>query len=352
MENTVQERIKFLDNKIEENGKNLISRKQEEEENNIKVNKIVDKWLNLQKIIKEEITLREIIRNQTEENQKQLKNNYKDYYKAKLLLRQISENIISINSLNKTGNKTINFIPDDNPELTLCDAYDPIKKLFNLFRTNYDYVVTLISIIGDNEDLMLENKEVLSIIDLFCHQFYDNILIPNPEQEELLILIYLLLEKEINSMNSASVASFLDDNYSILGKFLKSYTKKQELKNYLSNTLGSLILSIENEPNSLDLNISIIKNTIDTEKKYNNISRKNNSIQSSSNDIFEENLTKDIPKCRINLDKRINELSLDSNDEDEDDEINENKDNENLSSSSLNTSSRKMSFDTNKDYSN
>ena len=47
MENTVQERIKFLENKIEENGKNLISRKQEEEENNIKVNKIVDKWLNL-----------------------------------------------------------------------------------------------------------------------------------------------------------------------------------------------------------------------------------------------------------------------------------------------------------------
>ena len=353
-ENSVQTRIMLLENKIAENRRYSISRKQEEEENNIKVNKIVNKWLNLQKIIKEEITLREIIRNQTEENQKQLKNNYKDYYKAKLLLRQISENIISINSLNKTGNKTINFIPDDNPELTLCDAYDPIKKLFNLFRTNYDYVVTLISIIGDNEDLMLENKEVLSIIDLFCHQFYDNILIPNPEQEELLILIYLLLEKEINSMNAASVASFLDDNYSILGKFLKSYTKKQELKNYLSNTLGSLILSIENEPNSLDLNITNIKNIIISENKGKNISKRSSNLSQGLplNDILEGSLTNDIPKCRINLDKRINELSLDSNDEDDDDEINENKDNENLSSSSLNTSSRKMSLDTNKDYSN
>ena len=190
MENTVQERIKFLENKIEENGKNLISRKQEEEENNIKVNKIVDKWLNLQKIIKEEITLREIIKNQKEEHQKQLKINYKDYYQAKLLLRQISENIISINGTNDTEKKR-NFVPDDNPELTLCDAYDPIKNLFNLFRINYDYVVILISIIGDNEEIMKENKEVLSIIDLFCHQFYDNILIPNPEQEELLILNFL-----------------------------------------------------------------------------------------------------------------------------------------------------------------
>ncbi len=349
MENTVQERIKFLESKIGENGRNLNTRKQEEEENNIKVNKIVDKWLNLQKIIKEEITLREIIKNQTEEHQKQLKINYKDYYQAKLLLRQISENIISINGTKDTEKK-INFVPDDNPELTLCDAYDPIKNLFNLFRINYDYVVILISIIGDNEEIMKENKEVLSIIDLFCHQFYDNILIPNPEQEELLILIYLLLEKEINSMNSASVASFLDDNYSILGKFLKSYTKKPELKNYLSNTLGSLILSIENESNSLDLNISIIKNTIDTEKKYNNISKKNNSIQSSSNDIFEENLTKDIPKCRINLDKRINELSSDS-DDDDNDEADSNIINDNSSTSSLNNSYRKMSIEMNNDYS-
>ena len=350
MENTVQERIKFLESKIGENGRNLNTRKQEEEENNIKVNKIVDKWLNLQKIIKEEITLREIIKNQKEEHQKQLKINYKDYYQAKLLLRQISENIISINGTNDTEKKK-NFVPDDNPELTLCDAYDPIKNLFNLFRINYDYVVILISIIGDNEEIMKENKEVLSIIDLFCHQFYDNILIPNPEQEELLILIYLLLEKEINSMNSASVASFLDDNYSIIGKFLKSYTKKPELKNYLSNTLGSLILSIENEPNSLDLNISIIKNTIDTEKKYNNISKKNNSIQSSSNDIFEENLTKDIPKCRINLDKRINELSSDS-DDDDNDEADSNIINDNSSTSSLNNSYRKMSIEMNNDYSN
>ena len=51
-ENSVQTRIMLLENKIAENRRYSISRKQEEEENNIKVNKIVDKWLNLQKIIR------------------------------------------------------------------------------------------------------------------------------------------------------------------------------------------------------------------------------------------------------------------------------------------------------------
>ena len=97
-------------------------------------------------------------------------------------------------------------------------------------------------------------KKIESLIDLFCHQFYDNILIPNPEQEELLILVYLLLEKEISSMNLASCSSFLENT--IIGVFLKSYTKKQELKNYLSMTLGSLILSIENDNEGcLNLNL-------------------------------------------------------------------------------------------------
>ena len=357
-ENLVKTRILSIENKLSENKINSTIRKEEEKKEKIKSNNIVSKWLQLQKIIKEVITLREIIKNQKEENQKQLKENYKKYFNLKLLLRQISDNITSINNnLEIEKDKEKEFIPDDNPEETLQDAYDPIKKLFNLFRTNYDYVVKLISIIGDNEEL-INNKNSSSIIDLFCNQFYDNILIPNPEQEELLILIYLLLEKEINEMNSATVASFLDDNYSILGKFLKSYTKKQELKTYLSNTLGSLILSIENLGEiCLDLNLTNIKNTIDKTKKRGNIFIKNNQSKSAIyqlNDFNEIDLRCKIPKCRINVNKRREELELDS----EDDEINNiNNDyndlmNDNVSNSKSESSSRKMSTDSisNEDY--
>ena len=50
-------------------------------------------------------------------------------------------------------------------------------------------------------------------------------------------------------MNNAFISEFLDSENTIIGLFLKSYIKKQELKNYLSMNLSSLILSIENNSN-------------------------------------------------------------------------------------------------------
>ena len=70
-------------------------------------------------------------------------------------------------------------------------------------------------------------------------------MIPNPEQEELLILIYKLLEEEITPMNSASIDEFLNDT-SFIGKFISSYMNKRELKVFLTMLLNPLILSIEN----------------------------------------------------------------------------------------------------------
>ena len=70
-----------------------------------------------------------------------------------------------------------------------------------LFRNNYDYIITLIELISDEDD---EDK-ISSLAQLFSVQFYENILLPNPEKEELLILIYKLLEKEIGEMCCVSI---------------------------------------------------------------------------------------------------------------------------------------------------
>ena len=110
-----------------------------------------------------------------------------------------------------------------------------------LFRNNYNYIAKLVSLVEESDD----PEKVDSLVELLCNQFYDNILIPNPEQEELLILIYKLLEEEITPMNSASVDEFLSDS-SFIGKFISSYMNKRELKIFLTVLLNPLILSIEN----------------------------------------------------------------------------------------------------------
>ena len=219
----------------------------------------------------------------------------------------------------------ISFELATNVEKCFSDAYDPIKKLLLLLRSNYEYILKIVSIIDEDEKVLEESK---TLVDLFCHQFYENILIPNPEQEELLILSYLLLEKEVISMNSASASSFIDENASFVGKFLKSFTKRQEIKSYLSMTFGKLILSIESVNDTcLDLNPMRIAHFIKIQKEKNN--NKNDVVVINDgpheqmmfqNDIIanpiHENLdllTQNIPKCTININK-----TLIDNDEDED----------------------------------
>ena len=184
-----------------------------------KIKEIINKWYILQKTIKEEITLKEMIKNQQKIYEEKLMEDYGKYYKEKLESRQIFENILIIDQNELNNLKKYN--ESNEAEDKLQDAFDPITKLLFLMRNNYDYILKIFSIIGEMEITNKDNrKKIESLIDLFCHQFYDNILIPNPEQEELLILVYLLLEKEISSMNLASCSSFLENT--IIGVFLKS----------------------------------------------------------------------------------------------------------------------------------
>lgn len=190
-------------------------------------------------------------------------------------------------------------------------------------RGNVDFILKLVSIIDERETG--KELDINTIVDLFCHQFYENLLIPNPEQEDLLLLIYLLLEREISNMNSASVASFIDDNSTFIGKFLKSYTKKQELKTYLSMTLGSLILDIENSSdNCLDLNPTRIKTVLTKTADEFDL---DNQLESFN---FGRFLTNSIEKSSINIDKPM----IDEEEEEEEEDVasNEGQDDSELTS--------------------
>ena len=92
---------------------------------------------------------------------------------------------------------------------------------------------------------LISEEEISSLVELFCNQFYENILIPNQEQKELLLLVYKLLEREKSPMNSASIDEFLN-NKTFLGKFISSFLKSQEYKFFLTNLLNPFIRDIEN----------------------------------------------------------------------------------------------------------
>ena len=229
-----------------------------------KVEKIIQKWLKLQKTIKEEITLEEVIIKQQNDDFDYLKDLFTQYYETKIQSRKQFEIIRKLEKNMRMDTKEYKIEKDI--ELILLDVCEPIKNLLFIIRNNYDYITKLVSLIDETDEI----EKVDSLVELFCNQFYDNILIPNPEQEELLILIYKLLEEEITPMNSASIDEFLNDS-SFIGKFISSYMNKRELKVFLTMLLNPLILKIENSGiECMDMSLNNINNDLN-KKRDNNI---------------------------------------------------------------------------------
>ena len=273
--------------------------------------KIIQKWLKLQKTIKEEITLEDVIISQQKNDFNILKNYFKEYYTAKLKIRKTFDDIHKLNQNNYKDIKDLNI--EEDAEKILLHAFEPIKNLLFLFRNDYNYITKLVSLIDEQD----EEEEIESLVQLFCNQFYDNILIPNPEQEELLLLIYKLFAEEIAPMNSALIDDFLNDS-SFLGKFCSTYMNRQEFKLYLSMLINPLISSIENENDEcLDMSLISIRDFI--RKKFKD--KKNIfDIENKKNDEegkeinYEKILFNEIPKTRI-IFKKNNELEAELEEE-------------------------------------
>ena len=254
-DNNIVEEKQIINNKpIKEAQTRIIKKKIKNRQE--KIQKTIKKWRRKQKIIKEEVTLEEVIINQQNDDINNLKDLFVQYYETKLQIRKQFEMIRNLGKNKKISN--INYLIEKEIEDVLLDAHDPIVNLMFLLRNNYDYITKLVSLIEDSDG----EEKIDSLVELFCNQFYDNILISNPEQEELLILIYKLLEEEIIPMNSVSIDDFLNDN-SFIGKFISSFMNKWELKVFLSMLLNPLISSIENSGlDCMDMSLIGINNEI------------------------------------------------------------------------------------------
>lgn len=104
---------------------------------------------------------------------------------------------------------------------------------------------------------MISNKEYHELVDLFSLQFYENILVKNPEQDELMILLSILILDEINNMYVPSSKSFLDSSFA--GRMIKCLTKRQEIKQFFFQWTSEMIIKMEQSlDNFWDLDINRI----------------------------------------------------------------------------------------------
>lgn len=163
------------------------------------------------------------------------------------------------------------------------------KKFLFFFRENNDYMIKLLKCLDKNSDL----------VPFFCHFFYNNFFSENGN-EEILYIIYLLLEQEIDDMNTPSFYSFLHNTF--LGEFLEEFANKSEIKNYIEIVLNNMIRDI-NEKNSNYYSLSIISTT----SSHKQISKEKNTFiefinftKQTTDGVFGASKTSNILKTKTN----------------------------------------------------
>jgi len=174
-----------------------------------------------------------------------------EIFKHKIKIKETIESNLKINRSDKVVQP--NYELCEHPEKILSECLNPIQNFLFRFRNNYQFQLELINLV--EKDVDKSEADLASLVDFICHFYYENLLIQNPEHDELLILCFLLLEKEVNNMTSPSVSSLLDVSFNFL--LFKSYAHRSDLKMYFTMILSELITNIDNNTDSiLEIDIS------------------------------------------------------------------------------------------------
>ena len=265
----------FRQNLIEQN--TLIEKKR-----SIYKNYYKSKWSNLKFFIQDKISLQSSIRLLKTKTIEQFSPKCIEIYRKKLEIQLISkknkEMFTSIQFDYHNTNKKSNT-QDNNSDL--CEEKDlSLDEIISLLKIQEGIKGLPTMAISDflfkfreDNNLMMRLIECLNvdqfeiIVPFLCHFFYENFYIENNEQEEILYIIYLLLEREIDSLFTPSVTTFLDKSF--ISMFLSQMSNRYEIKHYIDIVLNYLIRKVE------EINISFYSLYIEDKNKDKNISSQN-----------------------------------------------------------------------------
>ena len=227
--------------------------------------KTIENWLGLQKVVKELESLEEMMDEQHEDHMKNLTSKLIELFTLKIKSRNIYDDIKFLKlsaEVNSSAKRPLDYYIEKNNDTILVGAKESITKFLFIIRENYDYIPKIASFLREKSREKLE-----SLAELFCNQFYDNVLISDPEQEELLICIYKLLEFEINKMHVANSEQFLDDS-TFVGIFMTVFSKQHDLSVFVANLLNKTMYAVENKTEGcFDLSLYAIQRFFKRDEK-------------------------------------------------------------------------------------
>ena len=116
--------------------------------------------------------------------------------------------------------------------------YRPINKIIFFFRNNNEILLKLIY----KSDKSIYDE----LANFLCHFFYVDVFSSTSLNEPLLVLIYLLLEKNIDEITDPNLPmQFLDNSSTFISSLLKSLLRRDDVKVYFESIINKLIFDLE-----------------------------------------------------------------------------------------------------------
>ena len=233
-------------------------KRKRKEEYEIDPNSSFNKLRKLQMTLREEVALTDIFFENRDDLLKKIESNCLDYYKERISIQEIYDRNVENKNEGNEEKKRIKYEVSEKPQSELPQCFDPLYKLMFYFRNSNDLTLKLIQNCPKDK----ESYEVLA--NFVCNYFYVNIFSSTFLNENLLTLIYLLLEKEIDLLNNEkSSFNFLDSSKSFTAVLLKHLSRRDEVKTYLENVLKKLLIStaglLPNQKNKMFIGFDINK---------------------------------------------------------------------------------------------
>ncbi|MCQ2817735.1 MAG: hypothetical protein MJ252_10765 [archaeon] len=161
----------------------------------------------------------------------QIDKNCVQYYKCKIGIREAYD-------CTKNVRNIVNYelIPNQNAFLT--HRAEHLKNFFFAIRNSNKLLLNIIK--------YCEEKDYETICTFLVHSCFENILNPSFVQEDMIVIIYLLLEQIVDQKISPGKSSSSFLNGTFLYELFKHLTRKEDVRSFLQVILSEIVLQMEN----------------------------------------------------------------------------------------------------------
>ena len=289
--------------------KNLTKEKEQQELEKIEKLSTFEKVLKLQNLLKEISSMK--IRFEKNKNQilENINKNTFNYYESKIKMKRIYD---YCQSNNLEDYISYELIPDPLSYLEEKgrDLYKDIYNYLFLIRNNNKIMIKLID--------KCDKEDYENLSDYLVNFCYEDTINSSFIQEELMLLIYLILEKKIinlpnqisNNENTIPYDLFRNKD-NLMYHILRSLSRKADIRNFLYSILIDSLNNLQEIRNYLSLNSFFSREK--REKKDDDII--DNPLNKSFDNLTPERFTKidvDQRHFSINSQKELNKLRLSS----------------------------------------